>query len=263
MKKHLDTILPPLIFLVIFLAVWDRFAVFFGIQEFLLPRPHQILQSIIHDRESLLVALRTTTFAATVGLLFSVVLGVVIALFLAEFTIAYNTFFPYMILLPTIPVVAVAPLIVIWYGNGIHSVILVAFWISLFPIIVSTTQGLISIDKNLINLFTINGASRFQILFKLKLPNAVPYLLSGLRISSSMAVIGALVGEIFAGAASADNFGLGYAIDSAQRLMQTAYLFALVMACAFLGLVFYLVSLFIGWYFLHHWHESALSREND
>jgi ABC-type nitrate/sulfonate/bicarbonate transport system permease component len=138
--------------------------------------------------------------------------------------------FPYTVLLQTVPIVAIAPLIILWVGAGIFAVTVVTFIICLAPIIANTTQGLISVDENLIHLFLMYNASPSQILFKLRLPNALPSLFTGIRISAGISVIGAITGELFAGSTRVGEGGLGYAIIYANNQMETAYLFALV-AC--------------------------------
>ena len=134
---------------------------------------------------------------------------------------------PVHLLLQTVPIIAIAPLILMWVGAGIPAVTLIAFIISVSPIIANTTQGLISVDENLVHLFLMQNASRMQLLFKLRLPNAVPSLFVGIRIASGLAVIGAITGELFAGSSRVGEGGLGYSILYASSQLQTDYLFAL------------------------------------
>jgi len=165
--------------------------------------------------------------------------------------------------LQTVPIVAVAPLILMWVGAGLFSVTLIAFIICLAPIIANTTQGLISVDRNLVDLFVMNNASQAQILLKLRLPHAMPSLFTGIRISSGIAVIGAITAELFAGSARVGVGGIGYAIQYASAQLQTDYLFALVAAATALGFGFFFIVMFLEWYFLHQWHESARTGEED
>ena len=161
------------------------------------------------------------------------------------------------------PIVAIAPLILMWFGSGLKSVMLIVFIICLFPIIANTTQGLISVDPNLLNLFKMSNASRGQVLLKLRFPNAVPNFFTGLRISSGLSVIGAFTGEWFASSNAVGEGGLGYSIIYANSQLQTDYLFALVIACAVLGSAFFLTVVFFEWLLLHRWHESAIKPEGD
>jgi NitT/TauT family transport system permease protein len=165
--------------------------------------------------------------------------------------------YPYTILLQTVPIIAVAPLILMWIGSGTWAVTVVAFIICLAPIIANTTQGLISVDRNLVDLFLMHKASGAQLLFKLRLPHAMPNLFVGIRISAGISVIGAITGELFAGSSRVGQGGLGYSILYASSQLQTAYLFALVIAATVLGFSFFFLVMFVEWYFLHNWHESA------
>jgi NitT/TauT family transport system permease protein len=158
---------------------------------------------------------------------------------------------------------AVTPLIIMWMGPGLPSVVLVVFIFCLPSIIANTTQGLISVDENYVQLFQMNNASPSQILFRLRLPNSMPYLFVGIRISSGLAVIGAITGELFAGSSQVGQGGLGYSIVSALQQLQTDYLFALVLAATILGFSFFFLVMFFEWLALHKWHESAAASRAD
>jgi NitT/TauT family transport system permease protein len=137
---------------------------------------------------------------------------------------------------------------------------IVTFIICLAPIIANTTQGLISVGENLIDLFVMHKATPAQTLFKLRLPNALPNLFAGIRISAGISVIGGIMGELFAGSTRVGEGGLGYAIIYANNQMETAYLFALVFAATVLGFSFFFIVMFFEWLALHNWHESSLPR---
>lgn len=153
------------------------------------------------------------------------------------------------------PIVAIAPLIVVWFGYGFQSVALIAFIISLFPIITNATTGLTSIDRDLVDLFELHSANRWQVLFKLRLPSAVPYLVTGARVSSGMAVIGAIVGEFFAGYGGSQD-GLGYVIMRATNLLKTDELFAAVIASTALGMAVFAVVNIAGATVLSRWYHA-------
>jgi NitT/TauT family transport system permease protein len=165
--------------------------------------------------------------------------------------------YPYTILLQTVPIIAITPLIIDWVGAGTLAVMLVTFIICVAPIIANTTQGLVSVDENLINLFVMNKATPAQIMFKLRLPNALPNLFAGLRISSGISVAGGLIGELFAGSTKVGEGGLGYAITYANNQMEISYVFALVLAATVLGFSFFFIVMFLEWLALHNWHESS------
>ncbi len=250
------------IFLTLLLA-WMRIIVLFKIPSYMLPTPAQVLSAAITRFGSLTTSLWITGSAAAGGLIVAIVVGVAIALVFAQSRWTRRMFYPYTILLQTVPIVAVAPLILMWVGPGLLSVTLIAFIICLAPIIANTTQGMISVDRNLVDLFVMNNSSQAQILLKLRLPHAMPSLFTGIRISSGISVIGAITAELFAGSARVGVGGIGYAIQYASAQLQTDYLFALVAAAAALGFAFFFIVMFLEWYFLHKWHESALTPEED
>src|ERR1700730_17325482 len=238
-------------------AIWEAIILVFRIPRFILPSPWEVVLALINRRDSLLNALRITSSAVLLGLLASVLAGMIIALIFAQSHWIRRMLYPYTILLQTVPIVAVAPLILMWVGPGTLSVTLVAFISALAPIIANTTQGLISVEPNLIHLFLMHNASRLQILTRLRLPHAVPSLFVGIRIAAGISVIGAITGVLFAGASRVGEGGLGYPIPYPSAQLQTDYLFALVLAATVLGFAFFFLVMFLEWYFLHNWHESA------
>ena len=261
MKRFLTHAAWPIGVLVLVLLLWQGATVVFKIPPYVLPGPLRVIEAGIDRHESLLKAVRISAVAAIGGFLLSVVAGVATALCLAQSPLIRRCLVPYTILLQTVPIIAVAPLILMWFGSGLRSVILVVVIICLFPIIANTTQGLTSVDHSLLNLFRMANASRAQVLFKLRLPHALPSFFTGLRISSGLSVIGAFSGEWFASSNTVGEGGLGYSIIYASSQLQTDYLFALVIACAALGTCFFLTVVGAEWFFLHHWHESALKAE--
>lgn len=241
------------------LALWQLAVWALHVPAYMLPGPLVVGAAVVNRFPSLAQSLWLTTSAAALGLGASIIAGVAIALVFAQWAWLRRLLFPYTILLQTVPIVAIAPLILMWAGNGVLSVALVAFIICLPPIIANTTQGLISVEENLIHLFLMHSASAAQILFKLRLPHALPQLFTGIRISAGISVIGAITGELFAGSSRVGQGGLGYSILYASGQLETDYLFALVLAATVLGFAFFFTGMFLEWYFLHHWHESNRS----
>jgi NitT/TauT family transport system permease protein len=239
------------------LVIWQLIRWIFRVPAFMLPSPWAVALSSAHRFPSLLNATWLTAVEAGGGLVASIVVGVVIALIFAQSRWVRRMLYPYTILLQTVPIVAIAPLILMWVGAGTAAVMLIAFIISLAPIIANTTQGLISVEENLVHLFLMHNASRAQLLFKLRLPHAVPALFVGIRIASGISVIGAITGELYAGSSRVGEGGLGYSILYASSQLQTDYLFALVLAATVLGFSFFFLIMFLEWSFLHRWHESA------
>jgi NitT/TauT family transport system permease protein len=243
------------------LILWQIVIWIFHVQPYMLPPPGAVARAVGARFPSLLTSLAITAIESAGGLAASVVFGTLIALVFAQSRWVRKMFYPYTLLLQTVPIIAIAPLILMWVGAGTPAVTLIAFIISLAPIIANTTQGLISVDENLVHLFLMHNASRGQLLFKLRLPHAVPSLFVGIRIASGIAVIGAITGELYAGSSSVGQGGLGYSILYASSQLQTDYLFALVFAATVLGFSFFFLVMFFEWYFLHRWHESARAQE--
>jgi NitT/TauT family transport system permease protein len=256
MKKHGLLVLNSVIVFACLIGLWHALVTFNHLKPFILPGPMLVARAI-HDRfPSLLVSLAITTQEAACGLIASILVGVVVAMMFAQWRWVRQPLYPYTILLQTVPIVAIAPLVINWIGAGMFAVGVVTFIISLAPIIANTTQGLISVDENLVHLFIMYKATPAQILFKLRLPNALPNLFTGIRISAGVSVIGAITGELFASSQRVGVGGLGYAITYANDQMETAYMFALVAAATALGFFFFFAVMFFEWLALHNWHES-------
>jgi NitT/TauT family transport system permease protein len=263
MKKQGLLLANSIIVLMVLLGVWQAVVSLNHLPAYILPGPLAVAQALQVRFPSLLNSLLITTEEAAGGLAASIVAGVAAAMVFAQWRWLRQLFYPYTILLQTVPIVAIAPLIINWAGAGIVSVTIVTFIISLAPIIANTTQGLISVDENLIHLFLMYKATPAQILFKLRLPNALPNLFTGVRISAGISVIGGITGELFAGSTRVGEGGLGYAIIYASNQMETAYLFALVMAATVLGFSFFFIVMFLEWLALHNWHESSQPQTAD
>jgi NitT/TauT family transport system permease protein len=257
MKKHSFTVLNALAVFAGLLLLWQGLVVLLHLPPYMLPTPLAVARAVIARFPSLVASLAVTSEEAAGGLVASIVVGLLIALLFAQFRWIRRMFYPYTILLQTVPIIAVTPLILMWVGPGTFSVTLVAFIICLAPIIANATQGLISVEPNLVHLFLMHNASPLQILTRLRLPHAVPSLFVGIRIAAGISVIGAITGELFAGSSRVGEGGLGYSIVYASSQLQTDYLVALVLAATVLGFAFFFAVMFLEWYFLHNWHESA------
>ena len=261
MRQRLSTLADALGVFAALLLVWQIILWIFRVPPFMLPSPWAVARAVGARFPSLLAALAITAVESGTGLVASIVVGVIVALFFAQSRWVRRMLYPYTILLQTVPIVAIAPLILMWVGAGTPAVALIAFLISLAPIIANTTQGLVSVEENLVHLFLMHNATPAQLLFKLRLPHAVPSLFVGIRIASGISVIAAITGELYAGSSSVGGGGLGYSILYASSQLQTDYLFALVLAATVLGFSFFFLVMFLEWYFLHRWHESALTME--
>jgi NitT/TauT family transport system permease protein len=248
-------LLPPLLFFALFALGWHLFVTGLDIKPFLLPGPLRVAGAIADHFPTLLRATCLTGLGALTGFLLSLAAGFLVALLFSQSRIIARCLYPYAIFLQTVPIVAIAPLIVLWIGHGFQGVVAVSFIISLFPIIANTTTGLTVVDPNLLDLFAMSNASRWQVLRLLRIPSAVPNLLTGAKISSGLSAVGAIVGEFFAGYSTA-HFGLGYLIILANGQAKTDYLFACILFCTLLGLsIFTSVSL-LSSFVLARWNGS-------
>jgi NitT/TauT family transport system permease protein len=257
MKKQGLLVLNSVIVFACLVGIWQAAVWMNHLPPYILPGPLVVAKALGERFPSLVESFRITAEEAAGGLVASIVVGVGAAMVFAQWRWLRQTLYPYTILLQTVPIVAIAPLIINWAGAGIFPVTIVTFIICLAPIIANTTQGLISVDENLIHLFIMYKASPAQVLFKLRLPNALPNLFTGIRISAGIAVIGGITGELFAGSTRVGQGGLGYAIIYASNQMEIGYLFALVIAATVLGFLFFFVVMFLEWLALHNWHESS------
>jgi NitT/TauT family transport system permease protein len=249
-----SNLLPPLMAFLVVVTLWHLATVVFQIERFVLPGPLLVAKSAIKYGDELWSGFLTTGLEAIVGFLLSLAFGTLIACLFSQSPLIRRSLFPYAIFLQTVPIVAIAPLIVIWFGTGFQSVVLVSFIISLFPIITNATAGLLQVDPDLLDLFTLNNATRWQTLTKLRLPSAVPSIITGARIASGVAVIGAIVGEFFAGYVS--RKGLGYLILQTAPQLKTDKLFATVFASTLLGLLIFTLVSVVGNAILRSWYEG-------
>lgn len=249
--------LPPLALLALVLFGWHMAVVLFGIKRYLVPLPAAVLSAGWEHRATLFSAAMLTGEAALAGFVCSLVAGFAVACVFAQSRIVERSIYPYAIFLQTVPIVAIAPLIVLWFGYGFRSVVVVALVISIFPIITNATAGLTTIDPNLWELFTLSGASRWQMLVKLRLPGSVPNLVTGARISAGLSVVGAIVGEMFAGSYQDEN-GLGYLIFQASGQLSADLLFAAIFTSALLGMIIFGAVSLVGGLANRWWRGDRL-----
>ncbi len=205
---------------------------------------------------SLLVTLRITAAA----LIAAALIGGAIALLFARSRVLEISLFPYAVILQVTPIVAIAPLIIIWVHNTFLALLLCAWIVAFFPIVSNTTLGLNSADRNLVELFRLYGASGWHTLWRLRLPSALPYFLGGLRISGGLALIGAVVAEFVAGTGGAET-GLAFRILESGYRLQIPRLFAALVLLSLTGIAIYGALSLLSWFLLRRWHESALPRE--
>ena len=249
-------VLPPLVALAVLLALWEGLTRALDAPVWLLPSPSAIAVAGARDAGYLLGASLTTGRAALVGFALSAGVGVLLALVLSSSRLLERALYPYTLFLQTVPIVAIAPLLVIWFGPGGRAVAVSSFIVSLFPVIANTLTGLRSVEPAWRDLFRLYGAGRLATMWRLELPAALPHLFTGLRIASGLAVIGAIVGEFVAGF-SEDAAGLGIVVLAAYRQLRTDLLFAAVLAASVLGLALFGAVSLVGSRLLRRWHPSA------
>src|SRR5438552_1704297 len=249
-KKLLPALIP---FVVVTVAI--EFLVREGfIRSYLLPTPTAVFLAIINDRVQLLAALAKTSTGALLGFVMSAIIGIAIAIFLSSSRAIQRAFYPYAVFFQTVPIVAIAPLLVIWFGYGMRTVVASAFVVSIFPVIANALSGILSTDPALRDLFRLYGASRSATLFKLRFPAALPHILTGLRVAAGLAVIGAIVGEFIGGE------GLGSIVDVARTQQRVDKVFAAVLLASVLGLERFAMINLISYITLRRWHASEQGR---
>ena len=252
----LQVALPPLAFFAALVAIWQTVTTLWDIPGYLVPSPSRVLDAAREHAADLRSAMRLTGSAALCGFGLSLLTGTVLGLVFSQSRVIQRSVYPYAIFLQTVPIVAIAPLLILWFGNGFGGVVAVSFILSLFPIITNATAGLTSVDVNLLELFEINNASRTQSLFALRLPNAVPHLVTGAKISCGLSVIGAIVGEISAGFGT-ESFGLGTLINMATSKLDTAYAFAAVLCSTLLSIAIFAAVSLMGATIMTRWRLAA------
>jgi NitT/TauT family transport system permease protein len=246
----------PLLVLMCAVAGWQLIVMFSGLPSLVLPAPAAVGAAAWEMRGALLESAWRTTLAAATGLAASVVIGCLIAFAFSQSALIRRAFYPYAVLLQTVPVVAVAPIVIVSLGRGFSSIALVAHILSLFPIITSTTTGLLQVDPGLRELFRLNSATRWQTLVKLRLPSSLPYLISGIRIAGGAAIVGAIVGEFFVGDGSP---GLGQLIQRKSVAYRLPELYAAVLTSALLGTTVFGTTTVVGDRILRRWFGMSLS----
>jgi NitT/TauT family transport system permease protein len=254
-------ILAPLLLGVLVLAAWEFAVRRAGVPEYILPGPLKIGETLWTDWPTLSQSLWVTLRITLAALFAAVVLGVTLAIVFAQSKWLEMALFPYAIVLQVTPVVAIAPLIIIWTDNINLSLLICAWIVAFFPILSNTILGLNSADHNLRNLFELYGASRWQTLRYLRLPAALPYFLGGLKISAGLSLIGAVVAEFVAGTGGSAS-GLAYRILESSYQLRIPRMFAALIMISLTGIVLFLVASFISHLLLRRWHESAVKREN-
>jgi NitT/TauT family transport system permease protein len=253
-------ILLPVVVLAAGIAIWEFVVRLYDSPPYVLPGPGAVFHTLIADWPVLSQSLLTTLTTTLEGFVAAAVGGIVLALLFNQSKWLEYSLFPYAVILQVTPVIAIAPLLLIYLPQQ-TAVIVCAWIVAFFPVLSNTTLGLNSVDRNLAGLFQLYGASRLQTLAHLKLPSALPFILGGLRIAGGLSLIGAVVAEIAAGSAGAGS-GLAYRIAESGYRLNIPRMFAALLLLSAAGIVIYGLLALTSHLMLRRWHESALGKEN-
>ncbi|AOW98456.1 ABC transporter ATP-binding protein [Moorena producens PAL-8-15-08-1] len=257
----IDIIAPVAVGILVFL-VWDISVRVTSTPSYILPGPLLIIKVLIRDWNSLFQPLLITIKITVAAFITAAVSGLLIAMLMAQSKWIEKSLYPYAVVLQTMPIAAIAPLIIIWLRNNTFAALVICAWIvAFFPIISNTTFGLNSIDSNLSDLFRLYKASRWQTMLYLRLPSALPYFLAALRISGGLALIGAVVAEFVAGTGGA-NSGIAYQMLIAGYNLEIPRMFAALFMISSLGILIFVLLTTLSNLVLGQWHESSLRRDN-
>jgi NitT/TauT family transport system permease protein len=256
--RALRVVLPIIVLGVVVLA-WDLAVRLFAIPPYVLPGPGLIAATLCADASLLWQSLLVTLTITFEGFLLAAFGGIALAVAFNQWRLIEYSFYPYAVILQVTPIVAVAPLLLIYLPQPL-AVLACAWIVAFFPVLANTTLGLNSIDHNLIALFDLYKASRWQVLWNLKLPAALPQMLAGLRIAGGLSLIGAVVAEIAAGSAGAGS-GLAYRIAESGYRLNIPRMFAALLLLSLAGVAIFFVLSALSNFLLGRWHESAVKRE--
>jgi NitT/TauT family transport system permease protein len=249
----------PIAVLALGILAWDLVVRLNGIPPYVLPGPGLVIGTLVSDWPVLSASLLVTLATTFEGLILAIVGGIGLALLFSQSRILEYALYPYAVILQVTPIVAIAPLLLIYLPQP-AAVLACAWIVAFFPVLANTTLGLNSVDHNLVSLFELYGASRWQVLRRLKLPAALPHMLGGIRIAGGLALIGAVVAEIAAGTAGAGS-GLAYRIVESGYRLNIPRLFAALVLLSIAGIAIFFCLSFLNHVALRRWHESAIARD--
>ena len=252
-------LLLPILVLIIVIGAWEAVIRIRHIAPYVLPGPAAVFSTLIADRDVLFESLLVTLTTTLEGFIAAAAGGIALALLFSRSRLIEYSLFPYAVILQVTPVIAIAPLLLIYLPQQV-AVVVCAFIVAFFPVLANTTLGLNSVDRNLAGLFTLYGASPVQTLWHLRLPAALPYILGGLRIAGGLSLIGAVVAEIAAGSAGAGS-GLAYRIAESSYRLNIPRMFAALVLLSVTGIVIYMMLSLVSHLVLRRWHESALGKD--
>jgi NitT/TauT family transport system permease protein len=255
-------IVVPVIIGIVFLGVWEFLVHWLEVPKFVLPPPSKILDALLTDYATLGASMWKTLQITIAAFFVALVFGVTGAILFTQSRLFEISLFPYAVVLQVTPIVSIAPFILIWVGldHTERALLILATIVAFFPILSNTTLGMKSVDHNLLNLFDLYHASRWQRLRYLQLPSAMPYLLGGMKISGGLALIGTVVAEFVAG--SGTGTGLAWRIIESSNRLNIPRMFAALLLLSSLGVIIFFGLSAVETLLLRKWHESAVGREN-
>ena len=248
----------PAAVLLLAVAGWQALVSAYDLPPWLVPSPATVARTLVEDRALLLASLGVTLRIALAALLWAVLAGVALSLLFVQSRWLEMSLFPYAVLLQVTPIVAIAPLVIIWVKDMQVALVLCATVVAIFPIIANTTLGLRSVDPGLLALLRLHRASRWQVLWRLRIPSSLPYFFGGLRIASGLALIGAVVAEFVAGTGGA-GAGLAYQILLAGIQLNVPRLFAALVLITLAGVAMFAAVSWLTRLALRRWHESEVT----
>jgi NitT/TauT family transport system permease protein len=243
------------------LVLWYAIKRAFAIQSFVLPSPDEVLAAAWQERRVLFSSAMITGRGALLGFIAAVGVGFLLSMVMAFSVRLKRSFYPYILVLQMTPVIVLAPIFVLWLGQDEPSIVAITFMICFFPIVANTTMGLISVDRNLQELFVMCKATRYQEVRYLRVPAAMPYFLTGMKIAGTLAPIGAITGDFLAGSAQNGVGGIGFMTITYFSQLKIPALFATGMVACVLGFFFVGGVSLLHWFLLHKWHDSMVKKE--
>lgn len=260
MSPRLQQVVWPALLACVLLGLWQGVVVMLDVPAYLVPSPLRVAQVLVSDAAMLFGALAVTLKITLLAFACAVVLGVAVAFAFVQSRVLEAALFPYAVLLQVTPIVAIAPLIIIWVKDPTVSLVICATLVALFPIIANTTLGLRSVNAGLLSYFQLQRATRWQTLLRLRIPSALPYFFGGLRISSGLALIGAVVAEFVAGTGGTGS-GLAYQILQAGYQLNIPRMFAALVLITLTGVGLFAAMAGLSRWALGSWHESETPRD--
>ena len=254
-------VMIPLTTFVLTIIGWQLLISLNEIPRYILPGPGDVVTALFTDSSTLWPAMLVTIRITIMALALALIGGVGLAILIVQSRLLELALFPYAVVLQVTPIIAIAPLLLIYAPDTQTALLICAFLVAFFPILSNMAQGLKSVDHNLLNLFELYGASGWQTLFYLKIPASMPYFMAGLRIGGGLALIAAVVAEFAAGSAGQGS-GLAFRLIESQYRMNLPRMFVCLIMLSAIGIAIFGLTSLISWLVLHRWHESAIRREN-